>query len=126
MPFVVLSAEVSKLPQELNVRRTDHLKTTLDELLPDYTPVIGSYKGKTEKSFLVRIHDEDEYEQARYIAKEASQESILLVDDDLVAHLVYLDSGDIVPVGIWTLVSFETPPDLDAWTCLEGFYFSTV
>lgn len=126
MPFVVLSSERSVLPPEINARRTDHLKSTLEEMLPDFTPVIGQYKGTTEKSFLVRIHDEDEYEHARLIAKEADQESILLVDDDLVAHLVFLDSGDIVPVGIWTLVSFETPPDLDAWTYLEGFYFTTV
>lgn len=123
MPFVVLSSDLDTLEPVGNARLYDAMAMTLLRFFPDTQPAIGMYKGKTEKSFLVPVEDEEAYEHVRELAREFHQESILLVDDDLSANLVMLKDGEIVELGLWRFYGITQPEAMNAWTLVGNAYF---
>lgn len=126
MPFVVLSSDLAELTPVGNAKLYDAMAMTLLRFFPETMPSIGMYKGKLEKSFVVPVADEDEYEHLRELAKEFRQESILLVDDDLSANLVMLKDGEITELGYWSLYGVLQPENQEAWTLVGNAYFVCV
>lgn len=125
MPFVVLSPELAVLSPMSNARLYDAMAETLHRFFPEALPALGMYKSRVEKSFVVPLHDDEEYEHIRELAVEFKQESILLVDDDLEANLVMLKDGEIVDLGHWVYAG-TMPPDANAWTLVGNAYFYCV
>ena len=126
MPFVILSAERASLSPSANARRTAALVEDLmgDALGLNVQPVLSYYKGHIEKSFMVHVDDDEDYDVLRWLAVQWNQESILIVDDAFAATLVFLADGSTQDIGTWTLASYGVPPADDGWTQHGHMYFA--
>lgn len=125
MTFVIISAELAAKSTEYNAVATVGLVNGLTRLGVPFTPAIGSYKGRTEKSFLVELGEHGDYDEVRDLAAHYNQESILLVDDQGEASLIYLVGGGVDIIGQWQWAGLDQP-ETDAWTQLAGQYFYVV
>lgn len=125
MTFAIISAERDYFEPSQNAIRSQQLAAELAEIAFDFHPVLGSYKGTTEKSFLVELADREDYDYLRDLAQKNEQESILIVDKDGSSTLLYMDNGEAEHIGQWQWAGLEQP-DTDAWTLLAGQYFYVV
>ena len=90
-----------------------------------FKALTGSYKGVQERSYLVLTHTDEAYRAALNLAKECNQESVLLLDEDRNAKLMYLDDMHQIEIGVLTPVSKDEALKQDAWTYahdLNQFY----
>lgn len=125
MAFIILSGERATLSPARNAVRTDELHSKLAEIAIEMHPVLGSYLGKAEKSFMVTLTERDEYDDIRRLAfDQFDQESVLLVSDSGDASLIFADSA-VVSIGQWTYAG-QKAPDVDGWTLIGGLYFHCV
>ena len=106
-PFIVFSVYLDG--DNDNVHRHTTVREFLDAELVPYVECLGVYKGQSERSFLVADTD-----RGRAIADNAAasygQESILLVDANKNAELVYRD-GTRESIGTWRTVARGETPD---------------
>lgn len=109
--FIIISLDRPNKPA------TEQAKQALIELF-DAKPVLGSYKGQTETSFLV---DYKYFDTMIQLAMKFNQESIL-VKDNTAIYLVYPDSLKFEELGTEFRMS-NVMPDADAWTLIDQTYF---
>lgn len=116
---VLISAELSNLSKETNMSRTVGLEAVLSWKGYKFTKALGSYKGSQETSFVVDA-SEDIVNNLLEIAKTASQESILVVNEDRKASLLY-PSGKSEFLG--EMIHIEPSEAIDSYTLVNGNYF---
>ncbi|MCI0564675.1 MAG: hypothetical protein MN733_39915 [Nitrososphaera sp.] len=103
--LVLLSAERSDVSDNQNAQRAQALLHTLIALGFDYQEAEGQYEGKEEKSFAVKLYPpiEEELDKLKRIAFNVFlQDSILVVDTQDRASLLYNDGHSDVYFGNWT------------------------
>jgi hypothetical protein len=88
--IVILALNTDTVPKELSFLQAH-----------GFSPihVQGVYKGTSEDSYLVPIKGTEELERLKVIALQHGQESILYADEARVAKLLYLTTGEQVPLG---------------------------
>lgn len=125
---VVLSAELSTLNADDNDGRSDDLRRRLHSQFGKAAvdEVQGCYKGTLERSFVVQCCDHADVGVLHKLAREYSQESILLVDSRRSSFLLYVDSLKMERIG--HLYTQYEQPTTDAWTynADSGTYFYVV
>ena len=92
MNFYIISAERFNLSVEDNKARTFDLVKEMLRLGLSFTAVKGVYKGTAEQSFIVFTHDMPEG-WIMATMRRLDQESILVVEQDKGASLVYADGN---------------------------------
>lgn len=117
---VLMSGELATNSPEFNKYRTDELKGILTKRNYNFTQVQGSYKGVAEVSFLVDA-SEDIINDLLEIARFQRQDSILVVNEDQKATLIY-NNGQTQLIG--TMTQVDSIKGLDAWTLVNNMYFS--
>ena len=132
-PFLILSAERADLDPEVNAERTRQLFAQLAARRFAYVKVTGSYKGRTEASFLVLLDGGDggyPFDLLLSLARRYGQESVLSVDANRRATLHTLASGighTDTALGNGAPISAEHAEHLDSWTRdIRGSYWSTL
>lgn len=76
----------------------------------------GCYKGTTERSYLIPLTHGLLLADCTAFAKEHNQESILYLDNQRNAYLVYCDKDQSEYLGTFTAVSRDRATGGDAWT----------
>lgn len=116
---IFLSAELEGRTD--NPKRTEQLRSFLKRFKHDYTECLGVYKGSGELSF--RVSNKPSIMALSMLAfKSFGQESILLVDTDNKATLLYSD-GSKEDIGIFTKVDSEK--NLDNYTIIGDDIYTT-
>jgi hypothetical protein len=87
--FVILSAERGSNNPMQNSVFTDELESILKSNGYAYKKVEGRYKNQKEESFVVILNRSDSLTQLIRLASKFDQESILLVNSDRKAELIY-------------------------------------
>lgn len=116
--IVILSAE-RHLSDQDNYVKTLVLKKRLIQEGFVHKSVSGKYAGLLEQSFVVKIDDQKKEDLLFSIAQEFEQDSVLVLDSDRNAHLVYLqpkDQGRAENIGVFTAVSKEIAEQNQAYT----------
>lgn len=119
---ILMSAELSTLTSFENADRTESLRMLLTNKGYNITSVLGSYKGKLERSFLIDA-SEDIVKPLQGVAGYFGQESILVVNEDQKANLIY-SNGKTEQIGTMSQVNFIG--DKDSWTLVNGLFYSVV
>ena len=114
--FIMITAYRKDLDAISNAENLAAFKVTLDDLANDndsLQPIqcISSYQGHQEPSFQTWL----DLGEALELARDYCQESILVVENGL-GRLVYLDGSPDKPLGLWRSVSREEALKRDAWT----------
>lgn len=126
-PFALFSAFTTTQSKETNEARTQFLARQLNALGVDWSNVTGSYKGAEEVSFLALLpggDGSDEFWRILKLLKAYEQESLLYVDGQRCATLVYAD-GHSVKVGRFFAVPEPIALAGDGWTRdLAGTYYA--
>lgn len=91
---VILSAEKYDLSERENVNRMVKLVNLLDGLGLEYKKVYSRYKNSNETSLMVILSDPDQTENLRELADQFEQESILVLNPDRTAYLLFADGGE--------------------------------
>lgn len=116
---ILISAELSSLSKEANHSRTVGLEAILSWKGYKFSKALGSYKGSLETSFVVDA-SEDIVNNLMDIAKTASQESILVVNEDRKATLLYCNGKSEV---LGEMIHIEPSEAIDSYTLVNGNYF---
>lgn len=122
----IISAELEN--NEDNARNTEALKDKLDALGFIYHAVFGCYEGVTEESFLVnlgtdaRFHKQNASEVLR-LGCLFQQDSLLFIDNEENAELVFCESGEKQNIGTFTCVCEENAKAQAAYTKIGERYF---
>jgi hypothetical protein len=118
--IVILSAELKELTSLQNEYRTSSLKNALETKGYNFVQALGTYKGSLEKSFVVDA-SEDVLKPLQALAGFFRQESILVVNEDQKAILMY-SNGQNEKLGQMTQVNSIT--GLDSWTLVNGLFYT--
>jgi hypothetical protein len=121
--FFIFSTEFYKNTSKENEQSTSHTKKILEKSGIPYKILDGVYKGVSETSFLVNAKYEN---QVMELAKAAKQESVLFVDINRNAYLIYLDNNKTEKLGILTRVSEDKALTLDAYSKDGDIYYSVI
>lgn len=131
-PFIVLSASRAELTPELNAERSALLERQLQARDLSFKRVEGAYKGQREISFLVLTPDSNAEALATRLARRYGQESVLAVDANRAAALLFLrpdvggeDIASIEPIGYWRSAAQAEAESLDAFTRDGSDYYIT-
>jgi len=86
---------------------------------------LGYFDGQCEAGFIVKgSNAQDAVER---LALAYAQDSILLVaEHDRAAYIVDTDTGHHKHIGKLVCVGDQIPEDAEAWTLVDGLYFTTV
>jgi hypothetical protein len=123
---VILSAELSTLPEQENARRTVLLNDMIAELRLPFKQATGVYKGSQEKCFVVVVREQADIDTlANFAFKSFSQESVLHQDSNQLARLIFSD-GKTEVLGRLTQVSKDLTETLDNYTILGDKVFTTI
>ena len=125
-PFYILSASHEHFNVNDNVYRSNLLGRTLRAQGFATAVCEGAYKGVPERSILVideRPNTDECYNAVIRLANVYNQESVLTVDANRNAHLVFCDGRPPVRLGIFTCVSEEEAKAQDAYTSRAGRYY---
>lgn len=132
IPFVVISAERVEYTDAVNQWRTDSLASQLAARDLRFIPVDGVYKGRAEHSFLVFLppdHAAYTLTMLRQLGKRWGQESVLHVDANRGAELLYTDGRGPIDLGQWQTVSATEAANADGYTYspdTESYYLARV
>lgn len=131
-PFTILSASRSELTPELNAERSAMLERQLAARDLSFKRVEGSYKGTRETSFLVLTPDDNAESAVTRLARRYGQESVLHVDANRYAVLLFLtpdmggpDVASISGVGFWRSAAQSEAESLEAYTRDGTDYYIT-
>lgn len=110
-PFYIVSGALAACDPQANKDRTDSLERWLRAEGFATVQVNGCYKGKREPAILV-LDDRpgnDLCESAVIrLARQYDQESVLAVDSNRQARLIYCDGGHFETIGRWHAVGADT------------------
>lgn len=118
---LIVSVYLSSNSELDNITNHDTARAALDALGVGYIELLGSYRGVTEKSFVI---DHSFKRVVELLVRDYSQESYLLLESDRYASLVYSD-GRIEALGYLRGVTRSQALLLDAWSYradLDQFY----
>lgn len=90
-----------------------------------FKQVLGSYKGQTENSFVAIVNDDAKLNVIIDIADLWSQESILVVDENRKAKLVFMKGLEVQKLGDFRPIDVLEAQNLDNWT-LDGTQYYAV
>lgn len=121
--MAIVSAERAEHDVDVNAARTEWLRDRLETSDLSALPAEGMYAGAAEKSFLVAVPRDAELAVIMELARVASQESVLVLDEDRQARLVFLDGRPDVPLGIMREVSRARAIGAGAYTRVGEVYF---
>lgn len=125
-PFYIVSAALSHESARSNVDRTDSLERWLRKEGYATVQVNGCYKGETEPAVLV-VDDRPGNGLCAMavlrLARQYGQESILAVDANRLAGLIYCASGGFKSIGHWRGAPEEIAKSRDAYTERAGQYY---
>ena len=129
--LVVLSACRTENTVEENANNTQHLHEMLTALGYQHTLTIGQYKGVRESSFVVKLYPPIEipFSIIKMLAfsfhHKTRQKSILLVDSQDEASLIYAD-GSTLPLGRFIEIINPTSQQLSTqnYTQIGDRYFT--
>jgi hypothetical protein len=126
VPFYIVSAELAELDETCNNARSATLAAQLRKLGYAIADVTGCYKGRTERAFLV-LDDRPNLEWCHAdvlrLARTYCQESILAVDANRRARLIWCKTGFFESIGNWKGASESNAKARDAWTARAGHYY---
>jgi hypothetical protein len=115
---LIMSAELrARTPAQdrENVARTNELHRQLNARGITFVPALGSYKGVEERSVCALVYDSDDYDWLLQLAARYGQESVLVVDLNRVARLVYM-AGGVERIGMMERVPEHVARERDGWT----------
>ena len=115
-----MSAELSTLSSFDNASRTESLRILLTNKGYNFTSVLGSYKGKLERSFLIDA-SEDIVKPLQGVAGYYKQEAILVVNEDQKASLIY-NNGKTEKIG--TMTQVDLIDNQENWTLVNGLFYT--
>ncbi len=121
---IIMSAEYYTESEESNKERTSDLYDLIRDSGMGFKMVVGSYKGVMEQSFLVVYSNDQELALLNNFAKSFQQESILVLDEDRNASLMYCKDRKIEALGRLREVTKEKARELDAYTLTNDAYFT--
>lgn len=130
--FTILSAELSIYTPEVNATRTEQLRGQLEARDLDFAASSGAYNGTTEANFIVLSDDGSrEFELVLSLARRYGQQSVLHVDANRGATLVYTHTdltrgSQRVPLGQYKRVSEYDAKRASGYTELNGNYYVAV
>lgn len=131
-PFIVLSSDRAQYHEELNAARRDTFEHQLRARGLDFKRVIGAYKGASEVSYIVLVPTTGDEQNAVRLARRYGQESVLLVDANRYASLIYLNEGEggisikeIKGIGFWRETTESDATAGDAYTRDGDRYYTT-
>lgn len=131
-PFIVLSASRAELTPELNAERSALLERQLEARDLSFKRVEGSYNGSREIAFLVLAPDDNALAACYRLARRYGQESVLHVDANRYAALVFLtpdvggpDIASVSGVGFWRSALQEEAESLPSFTRDGADYYIT-
>ena len=107
---------------ELNTTNKDTERAEIVKAVPGAAGVaetVGAYKGQENRSWLVLLklnHEAEQIQRLIELARVYRQESILVVDEDRKASLVYMEDERQVDLGTLVAVDEKTAKMQDAWT----------
>lgn len=90
-----------------------------------FKKVLGSYKGQTENSFVAIVNNDAKLNVIIDIANQWSQESILVVDENRKAKLVFMKGLEVQKLGDFRPIDVLEAQNLDNWT-LDGTQYYAV
>ncbi len=125
-PFYILSASQDFINANEKVYRSSLLARTLRRQGFATAVCEGAYKGVKERSILVideRPSTDECYDAVIRLANLYNQESVLAVDSNRNAHLVFCDGRPPVQLGQFMCVSEEEAKSQDAYTSRGGRYY---
>jgi hypothetical protein len=126
--FYILSAYRPEFTEKENRLRSEQLFKQLERLGLKPIRAKGMYKGERELSFIVPYINTKTRERLFSIAFSMyEQESVLFVDNDKSAYLIYLDNN-VEHIGSWEQVDRETAESQDAYTYIrfnDSYYIVT-
>ena len=121
--FVLFSIE---RPGKSNRGYKEYVESILSK--HGFKKVLGSYKGVLEKSYMVLANEDKALNDVLTLAQKFDQESVLIVDENRVATLQYLDSilnvNSSHKLGRWTSIDALEAKNLDNWTLDGTNYYS--
>jgi hypothetical protein len=132
IPFVVISAERGEYTPAVNQWRTESLASQLEARDLRTIPMDGVYQGKAERSFLVFLppeHAAYTLTMLRQLGRRWGQESILHVDANRGAELLYMDERTPIDLGQWQTVSAAEAANADGYTYspdTDSYYLARV
>ena len=113
-PYIIISAEKAGLSQAENNLRTDMLRRELQAQGIPGIQLKGRYNGSNEVSFLVpAAEDSPESHAVERLAKHWQQESVLAIDPDKRATLLFSD-GTRKPLGPFREI--DPAQEVDSYT----------
>lgn len=116
MKTVFISAELSTISTKDKHNRTAALGAALTSQFGKLNvyPLIGTYKGVQENSFMVHINTDEQMLFINELAHFHNQESILIVDNEGMAELKFMADNSTEFVG-QLMVALEQP-DVDCYS----------
>ena len=131
---VIFSVYNGNRSEKENGAQHEKVKRRLDLLEAAYTEVIGSYKGEIEKGFLFQSTDIARFLNALFLAfnyaKENGQESVLTVNSDDTATLVFIDANEgddeairREKIGVFKRFHGDLSALPDSWTKIGEDYY---
>lgn len=130
--FTILSAELSIYTGEVNATRTEQLRGQLEARDLDFVSAWGAYDGTNESNFIVLSDDGSrEFELVLSLARRYGQQSVLHVDANRGATLVYVNTDlnrpvQRVPLGRFKQVSEHDAKRASGFTEVDGRYYTAV
>lgn len=125
--FIVMSAERTEKPAEVNLRNTVALVDLVRSMGFEYQAGVGRYSGTPENCVVIGV-PRHRYDGAITMAvalmKVYKQECILLVDDGHNGRLIFPD-GMSTPVGQWRQITSEVAATIDH-TEINGEFFACI
>lgn len=124
----VLKGFNMKIILALNTQDGFKERETIEALGLPFKVCLGSYKGKLERSYMVKAKTLSDNMRVFELAMQHGQESVLTVDRYGNASLLYLDgSKRIENVGNFGEIDRDMQGELDNWTLTEdGKLFTTL
>lgn len=125
-PFFILSAARAEHNSIVNHARHETLMRQLQNCGHAVAQVNGCYKGEKEAAILVvddRPYNAICETDVLRLARAYGQESVLAVDANGRARLIYCDDGSFETIGTWRGTNEKIAKSRDAWTERAGQYY---
>ena len=125
---VIFSVDRNQVPMSVNDAAREYAIEQLNAFCMDYSIGVGRHNGVDEQCYVVILPNsgrEHYLEMLKSMATEAKQESMLNIDSNGRAFLLYLDTGATDELGRLEEVSKERALAKDAYTNVNGRYYIT-
>lgn len=115
-PFMIMSADRAEYGADINAERRKLLVRQFEARGLSFKEVEGSYNGTKETSYVIPVHSSGDESLVLTLARRYGQESVLSVDANRFATLLYLHSDmggpdvkAVEPVGHWRALDASEP-----------------